>query len=207
MTIPPGNLYVIAAPSGTGKTSLVNALVDSMQQVTVSISHTTRAKRPGETHGVHYYFIDENQFKEMIQHGDFLEYATVFHYLYGTSHTWVEATLAKGQDVILEIDWQGCQQIKQKFPDCVSIFILPPSYADLAERLEKRNQDKPEVIQERLADVKETMSHIQEYDYLVLNADFAHAVNDLKMIIESGRLLEKPQTIRLAEIIAQFKKQ
>lgn len=206
MTIPSGNLYVIAAPSGTGKTSLVNALVASMQHLTVSVSHTTRPKRPGETHGVHYYFIDENQFKEMIQHGDFLEHATVFHYLYGTSHTWVEETLAKGQDVILEIDWQGCQQIKQKFPDCVSIFILPPSYADLAERLEKRNQDKPEVIQERLADVKETMSHIKEYDYLILNADFDRAVHDLKTIIEAGRLLEKPQVARLESIIDQFKK-
>lgn len=203
MTIP-GNLYVISAPSGTGKTSLVKALAESVPGVQVSISHTTRPKRPSEIHGENYYFIDEKEFLHKIEHGDFLEYATVFHHHYGTSHTWVEETLAKGLDVILEIDWQGCQQIQLKIPNCISIFILPPSLADLSDRLRKRNQDKEEVIQERLADARETMLHIHEFDYVIINADFDHAVHDLKTIILAGRLLEKPQTVRFASLLTQF---
>ncbi len=200
----PGNLYVVSAPSGTGKTTLVEALVDSLPGITVSISHTTRPKRPSEQHGINYYFIDEAEFNRMINHKDFLEYATVFHYHYGTSHSWVEQTLAQGLDVILEIDWQGCQQIKHLFPDSISIFILPPSLADLSERLRKRNQDKPQIIEERLADARETVSHVHEFDYVVVNDDFDLALNDLKVIIRAGRLLQKKQSIRFARLIAEF---
>src|SRR5262245_24777909 len=139
-----GNLFVIAAPSGAGKTSLVKALVDSMPNITVSISHTTRPKRPGELHGKNYYFVNNAEFQRMIDHNDFLEYATIFDNLYGTSKSSVEQTLKKGIDVILEIDWQGHQQIKRLFPHAISIFILPPSLKDLQSRLIKRNQDHPD---------------------------------------------------------------
>lgn len=200
-----GNLYVIAAPSGAGKTTLVEALIDSVPKITVSISHTTREKRPNEQQGINYYFIDRAEFESKIAHGDFLEYATVFNHYYGTSKTWVEETLAKGIDVILEIDWQGHQQIKQLHPTAISIFILPPSMDDLRERLIKRNQDKPEVIKQRLADAKETVAHIREFDYVVVNDDFINALHDLKMIIEAGRLAEPRQTAKFAKLINHFK--
>lgn len=200
-----GNLYVISAPSGTGKTSLVKAIVESVPSVTVSISHTTREKRPGEEHGVNYYFIDENEFQRMIDHHDFLEYATIFHHHYGTSQSWVEETLAKGLDVILEIDWQGAQQIKAKFPDCITIFILPPTLEELAARLKKRNQDKPEIIAERLADARDTLTHMTEFDYVVVNADFNHAVENLKNIVEAGRFLKKRQMEKFEALLSELK--
>lgn len=201
-----GNLYVIAAPSGTGKTTLVKALLESVPKLTVSISHTTRAKRQNEMHGVNYYFIDKVEFNTMIAHQDFLEYAVIFDHLYGTSKTWVKETLAKGIDVILEIDWQGHQQIKQLFPESISIFILPPTLNDLRERLIKRNQDHPEIIKKRLLDVKKTVSHIKEFDFLVVNDDFTHALNDLKIIIEGGRLLNTRQLAKHAKLIDDLTK-
>ncbi len=201
----PGNLFVISAPSGAGKTSLVKALTDSEPGITVSISHTTRQKRPDEVEGINYYFITETEFQRMINQGDFLEYATIFHHHYGTSHTWVEETLAKGLDVILEIDWQGSQQIKAKFPDCISIFVLPPSLTELSARLHKRNQDKPEVIKERLADARDTITHVNEFDYIVINEDFNRAVNDLKVITEAGRLLKKRQVEQYADLLNELK--
>ncbi len=200
-----GNLFVISAPSGAGKTSLTKAVTDSVPGVTVSISHTTREKRPDEVNGVNYYFINENEFQRMINHADFLEYATIFHHHYGTSHTWVEETLAKGMDVILEIDWQGCQQIKAKFPDCISIFVLPPSLAELSARLHKRNQDKPGVIRERLADARDTIMHVNEFDYVVINEDFNRAQHDLTTIIEAGRLLKKRQIEQYADLLDELK--
>lgn len=199
-----GNLFVICAPSGTGKTSLVKAIANSVLDITVSISHTTRQKRPGEIDGINYYFIDNAEFQRMIDHADFLEYATIFNHHYGTSHTWVEETLAKGMDVILEIDWQGCQQIKAKFPDCISIFILPPSLSELSARLYKRNQDKPEVIQERLADACGTINHINEFDYVVINEDFNHAVLDLTAIIQAARLLKNRQIKQYTHLLNEF---
>lgn len=199
-----GSLYVIAAPSGTGKTTLVKALTDSSTNITVSISHTTRPKRPAETHGVDYYFIDTAEFQRMIDHKDFLEYAKVFNYFYGTSRSWVEKTLAQGIDVILEIDWQGCQQIQRLFPECISIFILPPSLADLAERLKERAQDSDDIIQQRLADAHETVSHINEYDYVVINEDFNLAVQELKTIVEANRLLRIKQSLKLDKLLADF---
>lgn len=201
-----GHLYVVAAPSGTGKTSLVKALVDSLTNITVSISHTTRDKRPNETHGVNYYFIDHAEFDRMVKHGDFLEYALIFENHYGTSKRWVEETLTQGIDVILEIDWQGHQQIKKIFADAVSIFILPPSLPDLRERLVKRNQDSPDVISNRLKDVRETISHVNEFDYLVINDDFIQALRDLVVIIESGRLTRDCQLERYKELLDGLKK-
>ncbi len=199
-----GNLYVIAAPSGAGKTTLVEALVDSIPKLTVSISHTTRPKRPNEMHGINYYFINNNEFDEMIKHDDFLEHATIFDHDYGTSKRWVEDTLAKGIDVILEIDWQGHQQIKHLFPHSIGIFILPPSLEDLRTRLTKRNQDHPDVIKKRVADARETVSHIQEFEYVIVNDDFMNALQDLKMVIEAGRLSAKRQTAKYAQMIANL---
>ena len=199
-----GNLYVIAAPSGTGKTTLVEALIDALPKLTVSISHTTRPKRPNEQQGISYYFVDNAEFKRMIDHGDFLEYATIFEHFYGTSKRWVEDTLKKGIDVILEIDWQGHQQIRKLFTESISIFILPPSIEDLKDRLMKRNQDKPDVIKKRLADAKETISHIGEFDYVVVNDDFVSALHDLRIIIEAGRLSQKRQCAKYADLIADI---
>jgi guanylate kinase len=203
---PTGNLFIIAAPSGTGKTSLVNALVEAIPDIMVSISHTTRQKRPAETEGINYYFISENQFHSMREQGEFLEHAVVFNQYYGTSHQWVEDTLAKGIDVILEIDWQGSQQIQRLFPDCISIFILPPSLSDLEDRLKKRNQDKPHIIHERLLNAEETLHHIHEFTYLVLNADFEHALADLKTIVLAQRLLQKNQRIRFSKLLDSITK-
>ena len=199
-----GKLYIIAAPSGTGKTSLVKALTDSLKDITVSISYTTRPKRPIEIDGINYHFVTESTFKEMIAHQDFLEHATVFGHLYGTSRSWVEKTLNQGIDVILEIDWQGCRQILNLLPETISIFILPPSLADLATRLKKRNQDHPDIITKRLMDARETISHIHEFKYLVINAEFDHALDDLITIIKANRLEEKNQSIRFAKLLSEF---
>jgi guanylate kinase len=199
-----GNLYVISAPSGTGKTTLVKALVESVAGITVSISHTTRMRRPAEEHGVNYYFIDKAEFKRMQDQHDFLESAMVFGNYYGTSKRWVEETLAKGQDVILEIDWQGGLQIQKLFPHCTSIFILPPSVTDLYQRLIKRNQDNHDIIKQRIADVRESTRHVHDYGYVVINDDFASALQDLKTIILAGRLLQKRQTIKFAHILSQL---
>jgi len=202
-----GNLFVIAAPSGTGKTTLVKSLLAELPNLAVSISHTTRAKRPNEEHGVNYFFIDEPEFRRMIEQGDFLEYATVFGAFYGTSHRWVEETLNQGIDVILEIDWQGMQQIKALVPESISIFILPPSKANLKDRLVKRNQDKPEVIQERLADLQETLSHIDEFDYVVVNDDFTQALGELKLIIQANRLLLRCQGRKYEKLVNDLSKE
>lgn len=204
MNIEFGNLYVIAAPSGTGKTTLVKALLESTPSMTVSISHTTRPRRPLETHGVNYYFIEDSEFHQMIDRFDFLEHATVFNHLYGTSRQWVEQTLARGLDVILEIDWQGAQQIQQLVPECISIFILPPSLNELSQRLLTRNQDKPEIIKQRLADVREATTHIHDFDYVVVNDNFDVALNDLTTIVKAGRLLQKRQTRRFASLLKEL---
>lgn len=199
-----GNLFVIAAPSGTGKTSLVNAIVDAMPSLNVSISHTTRPMRPGETEGLNYYFVDKAEFESMIAHQDFLEHATIFGNLYGTSKSHVEKTLVAGIDVILEIDWQGHQQIKRLFPEAISIFILPPSHLALEERLMKRNQDSQEVIQKRLADAREAVSHVHEFDYVVINDTFAHAQADLLTIVNASRLRLSCQTKKYAGLIQEL---
>lgn len=199
-----GHLYVVAAPSGAGKTTLVKALVESLANITVSISHTTRPKRPNEIPEVNYHFIDKATFEQMVEHDDFLEHATIFGNYYGTSKSWVEKTLAKGIDVILEIDWQGHQQIKSLFPKSSSIFILPPSLEALQERLCTRNQDKPEVIQQRLADAKETVSHIKEFDYVVVNDSFDHAIEELKHIVLATRLERSHQLALHSELVKKL---
>jgi guanylate kinase len=199
-----GTLYVISAPSGAGKTTLVKELVDTLPSITVSISHTTRAKRPAETHGINYYFVGLDEFNQMVKKKDFLEHATVFENFYGTSRAWVEQTLARGIDVILEIDWQGCQQIQKIFPECVSIFILPPSLKSLEQRLRVRNQDHEITIKKRLEDSKEAVSHIHEYNYVVVNDEFQTAITELRIIIQAGRLSQPRQVIKHADLIKEF---
>ena len=199
-----GILYIIAAPSGAGKTSLVNALISSTPQIQLSISHTTRAPRPAERDGQHYFFVNDETFLQMAKAHSFLEHARVFDFWYGTSKEWVLQQLTIGFDVILEIDWQGAQQIKRLHPDTVMIFIFPPSIAVLAQRLRQRGQDDEAVIERRLAEARLEMSHYQEYDYLVVNDDFDTALSELKCIIGAERLRQKVQGIKKKELIAEL---
>ncbi len=192
MTIP-GTLYIISAPSGAGKTSLVKALVDSTPLVRVSVSHTTRAMRPGEVDGVNYHFVSRDQFHDMLQRDEFLEHAEVFGNLYGTSQRWIEQTLAEGFDLILEIDWQGAQQVRHLLPHSRSIFILPPTQEALRHRLTNRGQDNGEIIERRMREAVSEMSHYIEYDYLLINDDFAHALDDLRSIFRANQLVQARQ--------------
>ena len=182
----PGKLYTISAPSGAGKTSLVKALIESNDRVKVSVSHTTRPKRPGETDGVNYHFVDHQRFATMLEQQAFLEHAEVFGNFYGTSRQWVQDTLDSGIDVILEIDWQGAKQIKQLMPDAIAIFILPPSRRELLERLTNRGQDDDTVIQRRMAEAVSEMSHYSQGDFLVINDDFTTALKDLTSILSDA---------------------
>ncbi|MCI1009016.1 guanylate kinase [Pseudomonas oryzihabitans] len=188
MTALPGTLYIVSAPSGAGKTSLVKALLDALPDIRVSVSHTTRAMRPGEIDGVNYHFVDCATFTNLLEHGDFLEHAEVFGNYYGTSQAALERTLAEGHDLILEIDWQGAQQVRRKLPHAQSIFILPPSQAALRQRLDNRGQDSAEIIERRMREAVSEMSHYVEYDYLIINDDFASALEDLKSIFRTRQL-------------------
>lgn len=183
-----GTLFVLSAPSGAGKTSLVKALLESTDNLCVSISHTTRPMRPGEQDGVNYHFVSREGFQALMEQSDFLEHAEVFGNYYGTSRSFVEQTLTTGKDVILEIDWQGAQQIRRIFPESISVFILPPSREALESRLRGRGQDAEAVIQGRLAKAVEEMSHYVEYDYLVINDQFDVALRELRAVIEASRL-------------------
>lgn len=183
-----GNLFIVAAPSGAGKSSLVAALLAEDRLVRLSVSHTTRAPRPGEKHGTDYYFVDRDIFLSMAANGEFLESAEVYGNLYGTSQRWIDETLAAGHDVVLEIDWQGAQQLRKIFSGVISIFILPPSIQALRSRLEGRKQDAPNVIQRRLAAAKEDISHVVEFDYVIINNNFTDAVKDLASIVRTQRL-------------------
>ena len=178
-----GRLFVITAPSGAGKTSLVNALLESEPRLRLSISHTTRPRRPTERDGREYHFISVPQFEELVGSGEFLEHARVFDNYYGTSRGFVEQQLRAGHDVLLEIDWNGAQQVRAALPDCISIFILPPSRQALAERLAKRGTDAAEVIGRRLREAVADMGHYREFDYVVVNDDFERARADLQRII------------------------
>ena len=184
-----GTLFIISAPSGAGKTSLVSELLGRLDNIQVSISHTTRASRPGEQDAVNYHFVSQEQFEAMVADGEFLEYAQVFGNYYGTSESWVKRTLSQGIDVILEIDWQGADQVRKKFSRSKSIFILPPSKQALVERLRARGQDEAAVIEQRIAAATEEMSHYTEADYLVINDDFSVALQQLKSIIIGQRCL------------------
>lgn len=196
-----GTLYIISAPSGGGKTSLVNALLKKLPGIEVSISHTTRPQRPGEQNGINYYFVDPESFQKQIEKNLFLEYATVFDSYYGTSKQWVEEKLIAGIDVILEIDWQGAQQIRKLMPDCISVFILPPSKETLAARLRERAQDSEKIITKRLAAARTEISHCFAYDYLIINDDFDHALFDLQSIIQAHRLRTSVQKIKQSSLI------
>lgn len=182
-----GTLYIVSAPSGAGKSSLVNALIKRLPFVYLSISHTTRGTRPGETDGEHYHFVSTADFEAMVERGEFLEHARVFDNYYGTSQVWVQQQLDDGHDVILEIDWQGAQQIRRQMPDTKGIFIMPPSRDALQERLEKRAQDSAEVIARRMQDATNEMSHYHEYDFVVVNDDFYKALDELCAIFIANR--------------------
>ncbi|OUS13986.1 guanylate kinase [Gammaproteobacteria bacterium 53_120_T64] len=199
-----GTLYTISAPSGAGKTSLVAALLEKKANLRVSISHTTRPMRPGEADGVNYHFVTKQRFHEMLGRQAFLEHAEVFDNHYGTSTQWVAETLASGSDVILEIDWQGAAQIHRQLPDTVSVFVLPPDRDTLQQRLTQRGQDEPEVIARRIAEAQAEMSHFASADYLIINDDFATALDELALIISSAKLLRKRQQSRHQALLKEL---
>jgi len=201
-----GRLFVIAAPSGAGKTSLVRALMEREPSLRFSISYTTRQQRPTETHGRDYFFVSRDEFEAMVERGEFLEHARVFDNYYGTARAQVEASLAAGQDLILEIDWQGAQQIRRQLPECISIFILPPSRGELERRLRGRGTDAEEVIQRRLRDAAADMTHWAEFDYVVVNDDFAQALAELQAIAHGrgdASRRDRPGLRTLAEALSQ----
>ena len=202
----PGILYIFSAPSGAGKTSLVKALVESTDGIEVSVSHTTRSPRPGEENGVHYHFVDPGTFEEMVAAGAFLEHARVFDNYYGTARASIESRLKQGMDVILEIDWQGARQVREQFPDCIGLFILPPSRQALEERLRGRGQDDDTIIARRMRDAKSEISHYAEFDYLVINDVFETALAEIKAIVSAQRLRTPLQAKRhrlmLSELLA-----
>jgi guanylate kinase len=196
-----GKLYIISAPSGAGKTSLVKQLITEVDRLVVSVSHTTRSMRNGETRGSDYFFVSVDEFKSMIENQAFLEHAQVFDNFYGTAQKTVEDNLAQGRDVILEIDWQGAQQVRKMLPDSLSIFILPPSIEILKQRLQNRAQDNDEVIERRMRDAVTEMSHYPEFDYLIVNDDFKLALDQLKSIIIANRLLQTMQQVVLEPLL------
>jgi len=199
-----GCLFVVAAPSGGGKSSMVNALLEREPGIRLSVSYTTRPPRPGEFEGNHYHFVDVATFTALKDRGEFLEHAFVHGNWYATSATWLRAQVAAGQDVLLEIDWQGAAQVRRLIPDSVHIFILPPSIDVLKERLTKRAQDPPEIIAQRLVAAREEMRHCGEFDYVIMNQDFARAVDDLSVIVRAARLTAPRQQIRHAKALAQL---
>ncbi|MEW6444762.1 MAG: guanylate kinase [Pseudomonadota bacterium] len=199
-----GQLYVISAPSGAGKTSLVKALREHLPGIAVSVSHTTRAIRPGEADGVHYHFVDHAAFERMAAHGEFLEHARVFDHYYGTSKAAVDLNLAAGQDVILEIDWQGARQVRTLFPEALGIFILPPARAVLEARLRGRGQDGEDIIARRMRDAKTEMEHYAEFDYLIVNDVFDEALHELASIFRAERLNLARAQARHARLINEL---
>ncbi|UCB56263.1 MAG: guanylate kinase [Thiotrichales bacterium] len=197
-----GTLYIISAPSGAGKTSLVRAIVETLPNVVVSVSHTTRKMRVGEVDGRDYHFVDSQQFQAMVDNGDFLEYASVFGNSYGTSRQHIQEQLDSGNDVILEIDWQGARQIRQLMSACRSIFIVPPSIPALRERLQGREQDSDDVIESRMREAVSEMTHYPEFDYIVINDDFEQARDELAAIFVCHRMRLDSQQQNHAELLA-----
>jgi guanylate kinase len=200
------NLYVVAAPSGGGKTSLIKALLERDDNICLSVSHTTRAARPGEIAGRHYHFVDEQTFLELIAQNAFLEHARVFDQRYGTGREAVESKLAAGFDVMLDIDWQGARQIRASFPDCCSIFILPPSLQILRKRLARRGQDSEETIKRRMKDARAEISHCHEFDFMIVNDDFDLALADLRSIIRNGKPQRQERQNQLINLVAELLK-
>ncbi len=197
-----GSVYVISAPSGAGKTTLVRALVEEDPSLLISISHTTRPQRPAEVNGDHYHFVSPRKFQHMADSGGFIEHAQVFGNHYGTSHSWVDNRRNAGYDIILEIDWQGARQVREQVRDSIGIFVLPPSLEQLEYRLRQRQQDSDKIIRQRMQAAVEEIHHFSEYPYLIINDDFACAVAQLRCIIESQRLCQSRQACAHADLIA-----
>ena len=201
-----GNLFIVSAPSGAGKTSLVNALLACNRQIDVSVSYTTRQPRPGEVDGKDYHFTSLETFLSMAKNGDFLESAEVYGNLYGTSKSWIAAETAKGRDILLEIDWQGAMQVRSKFPECISIFILPPSLHALEVRLQGRKQDSAEVIERRLRAAQADIAHVAEFDYVIINDKLDEALRQLDAITVAAGLRRERQLVRQQNLINQLQK-
>jgi guanylate kinase len=202
-----GNLYIVSAPSGAGKTSLVAALLDADGQIRKSVSYTTRPPRPGETDGRHYHFVAADRFEQMAQAGDFLESALVHGNRYGTSRKWVEEQLAADTDIVLEIDWQGAAQVRRLMPAAISIFILPPSFEALMQRLNSRAQDPPDVIARRLVNAREEIAHVTDFDYVIINNEFRVAAAELQDIIRAERLRTSRQLNRNTALFKKLRQE
>lgn len=201
-----GNLFVISAPSGAGKTSLVRALLNINPQIDLSVSYTTRTPRAGERDGVDYHFVSRDTFLEMIKRGEFLESAEVYGNFYGTSQTWISQENAKGRDILLEIDWQGATQVRKLFPHCISVFILPPSLQALEQRLKGRGTDDPAIIARRLAAVREDVAHVAEFDYVIINDDLNEALHELNALVLAAKIRCNKQLSRHQNLINQLQK-
>jgi guanylate kinase len=199
-----GDLFVVVAPSGAGKTSLVGAVLAAEPGIRLSVSHTTRAPREGEVDGREYHFVSRDAFEAMVAAGDFLEHANVYGNYYGTSRRWIESELAGDHDVLLEIDWQGAAQVRRLFPAMVGIFILPPSIGELRRRLTARGKDSAEVIERRMASAREEISHVLEFEYIIVNEQFDVAVADLQAVVRAARLSRERRGERLARLLAEF---
>ena len=199
-----GNLFIVAAPSGAGKSSLVHALLEAEPGIKLSIAHTTRAPRPGEVNGREYHFTTVEDFEAGVQRGDFLESALVHGNYYGTSRVWIEEQLTEGSDVLLEIDWQGAQQVRGLIPGTIGIFILPPSAQELSNRLHKRGTDSEEVIARRLAGAAAEMAHAPEFEYVIINEDFDTALGELVSVVRAARLAYGKQAVRHRQVLADL---
>jgi guanylate kinase len=201
-----GNLFIVSAPSGAGKTSLVKALLASNKEIDLSISYTSRPPRPGEVDGKDYHFVSRETFLDMVKRGDFLESAEVYGNLYGTSQSWIRKEIAGGRDILLEIDWQGAAQVRRIFPACIGIFILPPSLQALEDRLKGRNQDSAEVIARRIASSREDVAHVAEFDYVIINDKLDEALQQLNAIVTAAGLRRDRQLVRQQNLINQLQK-
>jgi guanylate kinase len=200
-----GNLFAVVAPSGAGKTSLVAELLRREPRIRLSISYTTRKPREGEAHGREYHFVSREVFERMVASGDFLEHANVYGNYYGTSKRWIEDELAAGEDVLLEIDWQGARQVRRLFEHMVGIFILPPSLKELRRRLHSRGKDSPETIEKRLAGARDDISHVLEFEYIIVNESFDSAATDLHAVVRATRVSRAQQSRRLEKLVNEFK--